>query len=135
MDLFLKDSFRGFVLCKQKSQITRFVLIRKDLYTNPASLLTCLPCLSCLTYQGKDLMFERVEAILQHCSLTSLACLSCLSCLTCLTVLNVLLVISVWPRLKFWIDLQASPEEILGDGGNLQDGQDGWVREIRNNDW
>jgi hypothetical protein len=38
VDLFLKDSFRGFVSCKQKSQITRFVLIRKDSYTNPASL-------------------------------------------------------------------------------------------------
>jgi hypothetical protein len=41
------DSFRGFVferfvswivLCKQKSQITQFVSIRKDSYTNPASL-------------------------------------------------------------------------------------------------
>jgi len=39
VDLFLKDLFRGFVLCKQKSQITRFVSIRKDLYTNPASLV------------------------------------------------------------------------------------------------
>ncbi len=39
MDSFLKDSFRGFVSCKQKSQITRFVSIRKDSYTNPASLL------------------------------------------------------------------------------------------------
>ncbi len=35
----LKDSFRGFVLWKQKSQITRFVSIRKDSYTNPASLV------------------------------------------------------------------------------------------------
>jgi hypothetical protein len=38
VDSFLKDSFRGFVLCKQESQITRFVLICKDSYTNPASL-------------------------------------------------------------------------------------------------
>jgi hypothetical protein len=38
VDSFLKDLFRGFVSCKQKSQITRFVLIRKDSYTNPASL-------------------------------------------------------------------------------------------------
>jgi hypothetical protein len=38
VDSFLKDSFRGFVLCKQKYQITRFVSIRKDSYTNPASL-------------------------------------------------------------------------------------------------
>jgi hypothetical protein len=37
--LFLKDSFCGFVLWKQKSQITRFVSIRKDSYTNPASLM------------------------------------------------------------------------------------------------
>ncbi len=36
--LFSKDLFRGFVSWKQKSQITRFVLIRKDSYTNPASL-------------------------------------------------------------------------------------------------
>jgi hypothetical protein len=36
--LFSKDSFRGFVSWKQKSQITRFVSIRKDSYTNPASL-------------------------------------------------------------------------------------------------
>jgi hypothetical protein len=36
---FLKDSFRGFVLWKQKSQITQFVSFRKDLYTNPASLV------------------------------------------------------------------------------------------------
>ena len=34
----LKDSFRGFVSWKQKSQITRFVSFRKDSYTNPASL-------------------------------------------------------------------------------------------------
>ena len=34
----MKDSFRGFVSWKQKSQITRFVSIRKDSYTNPASL-------------------------------------------------------------------------------------------------
>jgi len=34
----LKDSYRGFVSCKQKSQITRFVSFRKDSYTNPASL-------------------------------------------------------------------------------------------------
>jgi hypothetical protein len=34
----LKDSFRGFVSYKPKSQITRFVSIRKDSYTNPASL-------------------------------------------------------------------------------------------------
>ncbi len=39
MDSFLKDSFRGFVSCKPKYQITRFVLIRKDSYTNPASLI------------------------------------------------------------------------------------------------
>ena len=39
---FLKDSFRGFVSWKQKSQITRFVSIRKDSYTNPASLLISL---------------------------------------------------------------------------------------------
>ena len=38
MDSFLKDSFRGFVSCKQKSQITRFVSFRTDSYTNPASL-------------------------------------------------------------------------------------------------
>ncbi len=36
--LFLKDSFCGFVLWKQKYQITRFVWICKDSYTNPASL-------------------------------------------------------------------------------------------------
>ena len=35
----LKDSFRGFVSWKQKFQITRFVSIRKDSYTNPASLI------------------------------------------------------------------------------------------------
>ncbi len=39
----LKDSYRGFVFerfvsWKPKSQITRFVSIRKDSYTNPASL-------------------------------------------------------------------------------------------------
>ena len=39
VDLFLKDSFCGFVSCKQKSQITRFVSILKDSYTNPASLI------------------------------------------------------------------------------------------------
>ena len=37
--LFSKDLFRGFVSWKQKSQITRFVSIRKDSYTNPASLI------------------------------------------------------------------------------------------------
>ena len=42
VDSFLKDSFCGFVSCKQKSQITRFVLIRKDSYTNPASLIFLL---------------------------------------------------------------------------------------------
>ncbi len=35
----LKDSYCGFVLQKQKSQITRFVSIHKDSYTNPASLI------------------------------------------------------------------------------------------------
>jgi hypothetical protein len=40
--LFLKDSFCGFVSWKQKSQITRFILIRKVLYTNPASLIVWL---------------------------------------------------------------------------------------------
>jgi hypothetical protein len=39
----LKYSFRGFVSCKQKSQITRFVSIRKDSYTNPASLVNSNP--------------------------------------------------------------------------------------------
>ncbi len=53
----LKDLFGGFVSwicfwkirfvdlflsCKQKSQTTRFVLIRKDSYTNPASLIILL---------------------------------------------------------------------------------------------
>ena len=37
--LFSKDSFRGFVSWKQKSQITQFVSIRRDSYTNPASLI------------------------------------------------------------------------------------------------
>ncbi len=36
--LFSKDLFRGFVSWKQKSQITQFVSIRKESYTNPASL-------------------------------------------------------------------------------------------------
>ncbi len=41
VDSFLKDSFHGngFVSCKQKSQITWFVSICKDSYTNPASLV------------------------------------------------------------------------------------------------
>jgi hypothetical protein len=38
VDLFLKDLFCGFILWKQKFQITRFVLFRKDSCTNPASL-------------------------------------------------------------------------------------------------
>ena len=38
VDSFLKDSFRGFVSWKFFLQITRFVLFRKDSYTNPASL-------------------------------------------------------------------------------------------------
>jgi hypothetical protein len=38
MNLFLKDSFCGFVLCNKKYQIIQFVSIRKDSYTNPASL-------------------------------------------------------------------------------------------------
>jgi hypothetical protein len=42
--LFSKDSFRGFVSWKQKSQITRFVSIRKDSYTNPASLVPYERC-------------------------------------------------------------------------------------------
>ena len=50
MDSFLKDSFRGFVLYKLKSQITRFVLIRKDSYTNPASLEFWSPCIRSLDH-------------------------------------------------------------------------------------
>jgi hypothetical protein len=41
-NLKLLDSFRGFVSWKPKSQITRFVSIRKDSYTNPASLINIL---------------------------------------------------------------------------------------------
>ncbi len=41
VDSFLKDSFRGFVSCKQKSQKIRFLSIRKDSCTNPASLQIC----------------------------------------------------------------------------------------------
>ena len=37
-DSFLKDLFRGFVLWNFFFQITRFILFRKDSYTNPASL-------------------------------------------------------------------------------------------------
>jgi len=36
-----KDLYHGFVLEKKNSQITRFVSFRKDLYTNPASLVFC----------------------------------------------------------------------------------------------
>jgi len=56
VDSFLKDSFRGFVSCKQKSQITRFVSIRKDSYTNPASLHkthASLHILQCLFLEHK----------------------------------------------------------------------------------
>ena len=42
MDSFLKDLFCVFVSCKQKSQITRFISICKDSYTNPASLIITL---------------------------------------------------------------------------------------------
>ncbi len=38
--LFLKDLFCGFVLWKQKYQITWFVSLWKDLYRNPASLVS-----------------------------------------------------------------------------------------------
>ncbi len=42
VDLFSKDLFCGFVLWKQKYQITRFVSFWKDSYTNPASLIIIL---------------------------------------------------------------------------------------------
>ncbi len=38
VEIFLKDSFRGFVSWKNFFKITRFVSFRKDSYTNPASL-------------------------------------------------------------------------------------------------
>ena len=38
VEIFLKDSFRGFVSWNFFFQITRFVSFRKDSYTNPASL-------------------------------------------------------------------------------------------------
>jgi hypothetical protein len=58
VDSFLKDLFRGFVLCKQKSQITRFVSIHKDSYTNPAFFLN--------TFKENDQIVKKLSRLLYY---------------------------------------------------------------------
>ncbi len=66
MDSFLKDSFHGFISCKQKSQITRFVLICKDLYMNPPSLSKTQKCVPPL--RAWTLFCKAEKSLIRRCN-------------------------------------------------------------------
>ncbi len=54
VDSFLKDLFRGFVSWNFFFQITRFVLFRKDSYTNPATLVVLFSNLQTVALNSCD---------------------------------------------------------------------------------